>query len=47
MKFGFITSSGSVHDYIAMAREVEPHGWDGVFVWDDISVGPRDVFASA
>jgi alkanesulfonate monooxygenase SsuD/methylene tetrahydromethanopterin reductase-like flavin-dependent oxidoreductase (luciferase family) len=44
MKFGFITSWGSVHDYLAMAREAERSGWDGVFVWDDISVEPRDVF---
>ena len=44
MKFGFITSFGSVHDYIDMARDAEQHGWDGVFVWDDIAVEPRDVF---
>lgn len=44
MKFGFVTSVGSVHDYITMASEAEKHGWDGVFVWDDISVGLRDVF---
>ena len=44
MKFGFITSFGSAHEYILMAREAERHGWDGVFVWDDISVEPRDVF---
>ena len=44
MKFGFITSFGSVHDYVDMARDAEQHGWDGVFVWDDIAVEPRDVF---
>ena len=44
MKFGFVTSFGSVHDYIDMARDAEQHGWDGVFVWDDIAVEPRDVF---
>jgi alkanesulfonate monooxygenase SsuD/methylene tetrahydromethanopterin reductase-like flavin-dependent oxidoreductase (luciferase family) len=44
MKFGFVTSFGSVHDYIIMAREAEAHGWDGIFAWDDIAVGPREVF---
>jgi alkanesulfonate monooxygenase SsuD/methylene tetrahydromethanopterin reductase-like flavin-dependent oxidoreductase (luciferase family) len=44
MKFGFVTSFGSANDYVIMAREAERHGWDGVFCWDDISVGARDVF---
>ena len=44
MKFGIVTSFGSVHDYVQMAREAEDTGWDGVFVWDDISVERGDVF---
>ncbi|MEO8509664.1 MAG: LLM class flavin-dependent oxidoreductase [Chloroflexota bacterium] len=44
MKFGFITSFGTIHDYVQMAREAESHGWDGVFAWDDISVERGDVF---
>jgi alkanesulfonate monooxygenase SsuD/methylene tetrahydromethanopterin reductase-like flavin-dependent oxidoreductase (luciferase family) len=44
VKFGFVTSFGSIGDYVTMAREAEEHGWDGVFVWDDISVGSREVF---
>ena len=44
VKFGFVTSFGSVHDYVEMARDAEQNGWDGVFVWDDIAVEPRDVF---
>ena len=44
MKFGVVTSFGSVHDYVTMAREAEATGWDGVFVWDDISVDRGDVF---
>ncbi|MET1004761.1 MAG: LLM class flavin-dependent oxidoreductase [Propionibacteriaceae bacterium] len=44
MKYGIITSAGSVHDYITMATEAEACGWDGVFVWDDICVGPGDTF---
>jgi alkanesulfonate monooxygenase SsuD/methylene tetrahydromethanopterin reductase-like flavin-dependent oxidoreductase (luciferase family) len=44
MKFGIVTSFGSVHDYVAMARDAESTGWDGVFAWDDISVERADVF---
>lgn len=44
MKYGFVTSWGTVNDYIVMAREAEAHGWDGIFAWDDIAIGPRDVF---
>jgi alkanesulfonate monooxygenase SsuD/methylene tetrahydromethanopterin reductase-like flavin-dependent oxidoreductase (luciferase family) len=44
MKFGVITSFGSAHDYVAMARDAEEAGWDGVFAWDDISVERGDVF---
>src|SRR4051794_17072582 len=44
MKFGVITSFGSVHDYVTMAREAEATGWDGVFVWDDITVDRGDEY---
>jgi alkanesulfonate monooxygenase SsuD/methylene tetrahydromethanopterin reductase-like flavin-dependent oxidoreductase (luciferase family) len=44
MKFGVVTSFGSVHDYVEMARDAEATGWDGVFAWDDISVDRGDVF---
>jgi alkanesulfonate monooxygenase SsuD/methylene tetrahydromethanopterin reductase-like flavin-dependent oxidoreductase (luciferase family) len=44
MKFGIVTSFGTIHDYVEMARQAEMHGWDGVFAWDDIAVGPREVF---
>lgn len=44
MKFGVVTSFGSVHDYVEMAREAEASGWDGIFAWDDISVDRGDVF---
>jgi len=44
MKFGIVTSAGTAHQYVEMARAAEEHGWDGVFAWDDIAVGPRDVF---
>ena len=44
MKFGVVTSFGTVHDYVAMARDAEATGWDGVFAWDDISVERGGVF---
>jgi alkanesulfonate monooxygenase SsuD/methylene tetrahydromethanopterin reductase-like flavin-dependent oxidoreductase (luciferase family) len=44
MKFGVVTSFGTVHDYVAMARDAEEAGWDGVFAWDDIAVERGDVF---
>lgn len=44
MQFGIVTSCGDVDDYLRMAREAEACGWDGVFVWDDIAVGPTMVF---
>lgn len=44
MKFGIVTSAGSVHDYVTMAREAEACGWDGIFAWDDIVVEPVPVF---
>ena len=44
MKFGVVTSFGGIHDYIEMARQAEAHGWDGIFAWDDICIGSREVF---
>lgn len=44
MKFGFVISKGSVDQVLEMAREAEHYGWDGVFTWDGISIGPTDVF---
>lgn len=44
MKFGIVTSAGTVHDYLAMAREAEAHGWDGIFAWDDIAIGAAEVY---
>lgn len=39
MKFGFIATSGSAHQIIEIAEEVEAHGWDGFFTWDGIGGG--------
>lgn len=44
MKYGIVTSYGTANEYVQIAKEAEDHGWDGVFAWDDIAVGPRDVF---
>jgi alkanesulfonate monooxygenase SsuD/methylene tetrahydromethanopterin reductase-like flavin-dependent oxidoreductase (luciferase family) len=42
--FGIVTSTGSIDDYVTMAKEAESHGWDGVFAWDDIVIEPVPVF---
>ncbi|MBA3380106.1 MAG: LLM class flavin-dependent oxidoreductase [Chloroflexia bacterium] len=39
MKFGFIATSGSTHQIIDIAGEVEAAGWDGFFTWDGIGGG--------
>lgn len=39
MKFGFIATSGSAHQIIDIAGEVEAAGWDGFFTWDGIGGG--------
>lgn len=44
MKYGIVTSAGTVRDYLTMAHEAEATGWDGVFVWDDICIGPSPVY---
>ncbi|WP_275003117.1 LLM class flavin-dependent oxidoreductase [Promicromonospora iranensis] len=38
MKFGFISSFGTIDQHVALARETEEHGWDGFFTWDAISM---------
>ncbi|GAA2235702.1 hypothetical protein GCM10010413_39560 [Promicromonospora sukumoe] len=39
MKFGFISSFGTIDQHVTLARETEEHGWDGFFTWDAISLG--------
>jgi len=39
MKFGFISSFGTIDQHVALARESEEHGWDGFFTWDAINLG--------
>lgn len=38
MKFGFISSFGTIDQHVALARESEEHGWDGFFTWDAINL---------
>lgn len=38
MKFGFISSFGTIDQHVALARETEKHGWDGFFTWDAINL---------
>ncbi|MDR7384370.1 LLM class flavin-dependent oxidoreductase [Promicromonospora iranensis] len=38
MKFGFISSFGTIDQHVALARETEEHGWDGFFTWDAINL---------
>lgn len=44
MKFGFVTSFGTVDQVLEMTREAEAYGWDGVFTWDGISIGETDTY---
>ncbi|MCP2267282.1 LLM class flavin-dependent oxidoreductase [Promicromonospora thailandica] len=38
MKFGFISSFGTIDEHVALAGEIEEHGWDGFFTWDAVSM---------
>jgi len=38
MKFGFISSFGTIDQHVNLARETEQHGWDGFFTWDAINL---------
>ena len=41
MRYGFIIPTGDIHTIAALAAEAEAAGWDGVFYWDGIYVGPE------
>ncbi|HET7181604.1 MAG TPA: LLM class flavin-dependent oxidoreductase [Candidatus Limnocylindrales bacterium] len=38
MRYGVIITGGDALEQVAMAREAEAAGWDGVFTWDGIHV---------
>ena len=44
MKYGFVLSKGNTSEILELAMEAEDAGWDGVFTWDAISVGPTPVY---
>lgn len=44
MKYGFILSKGNITENLDLAMEAEDAGWDGVFTYDGISIGPWVVY---
>lgn len=44
MNYGFILTVDDVGQIVTLAREAEAAGWDGVFYFDGINVGPWPVF---
>jgi alkanesulfonate monooxygenase SsuD/methylene tetrahydromethanopterin reductase-like flavin-dependent oxidoreductase (luciferase family) len=38
VRYGFVISGGTADEIVAMAREAEDAGWDGVFTWDGIYI---------
>jgi hypothetical protein len=38
MRYGFVIPGGDVHEVIALAREAESAGWDGIFIPDCIAI---------
>lgn len=44
MKYGFVLSYGTPSEIVELAREAEFLGWDGVFTWDGVSLGPMPTY---
>ena len=40
MRFGFIVTAGEPREAAELAAAAEAAGWDGVFTWDGIAIGP-------
>jgi alkanesulfonate monooxygenase SsuD/methylene tetrahydromethanopterin reductase-like flavin-dependent oxidoreductase (luciferase family) len=38
MRYGFIIPGGDLETVVALAREAEAAGWDGIFYWDGIYI---------
>ena len=44
MKAGIILNAGDPRTQTDLATEAEAAGWDGVFTWDGIALGPTETF---
>jgi alkanesulfonate monooxygenase SsuD/methylene tetrahydromethanopterin reductase-like flavin-dependent oxidoreductase (luciferase family) len=44
VRYGIILTAGNIHEVIAMAREAEGAGWDGVFYWDGVAIQADPVY---
>ena len=44
MQYGFLVTTGDPRTAADLAREAEAAGWDGVFTWDAIAIGPADTY---
>jgi alkanesulfonate monooxygenase SsuD/methylene tetrahydromethanopterin reductase-like flavin-dependent oxidoreductase (luciferase family) len=44
VKFGIIVTTGDPRTSAELAAEAEAAGWDGVFYWDGIALGPMDTY---
>ena len=44
MQYGIILTAGEPRAAAELAKEAEDAGWDGVFSWDGISLGPMDTY---
>lgn len=44
MKLGIIVTSGDPRTVADLAAEAEDAGWDGVFTWDGIALGPMETY---
>jgi alkanesulfonate monooxygenase SsuD/methylene tetrahydromethanopterin reductase-like flavin-dependent oxidoreductase (luciferase family) len=44
VKSGFIVTTGDPRTVADLAAEAEAAGWDGVFYWDGVAIGPGDIY---
>ena len=44
MRYGIIVTSGSPREAAELAEAAEAAGWDGVFTWDGIALGPMETY---
>ena len=44
MKFEIIITTGDPRAVADLAAEAEESGWDGVFYWDGVAIGPMDIY---